>query len=122
MLREMIRNLNHSKACGRAGLRKKILCAINGRKGKFTAVQIAEEIGYTLKHEGVYPTCPNVRRMLTQLCKEGLLYQWITGNGMSPFAISEVPTYDVNYLLRTSELAEVLINHPNRILNGYRIR
>lgn len=103
-------------------LRERVLSVLQDREGKFTAVDIANEIGYPLKDDAVYPTCPNVRRMLTKLCKEGILFQWVTGNGISPFTISEVPTYTVNYLRRDSNLAKTLTEHPNRILTGYRIR
>lgn len=103
-------------------LRERVLSVLQNREGKFTAVDIANDIGYPLKDDAVYPTCPNVRRMLTKLCKEGILFQWITGNGRSPFGFSKVPTYDVNYLRRDSNLAKILIENPNRILTGYRIR
>lgn len=103
-------------------LMKRILPVLANRQGKFTAVDIAEEIGYPLDKSAYYPTCPNVRVALTKLCKSGLLYQWIIGEGMSASAISNTPNYTVNYLRRDSNLAKTLTEHPNRELVGYRIR
>lgn len=103
-------------------LKERILLHLQNRNGYFTAADIAREIGYPLNENGYFDSCPNVRRVLTKLCKEGKLYQWITGNGMSPSAISNTPKYNVNYLKVESDLANTLLNHPNRELVGYRIR
>ena len=103
-------------------LRDKIMSELDNRKyGKFDAESIADAIGVPLKGN-LYGTTPNVRRVLTQLCKEGLLYQWVLGNGMQPFALTRTATYNIYYLHRDSELANTLINHPNRTIKGYRIR
>ena len=103
-------------------LTDQILNVISNRQGKFTAVDIAEEIGYPLNETAYFPSCRNVRVILTKLCKEGLLYQWITGNGLSPTSIGNTSTYTVNYLRRDSDLASILLNHSNRKLIGYRIK
>lgn len=102
--------------------KKEILNYLESRNGCFTAADIAREMGLPLAETGYFDTAPNVRRILTKLCKEGYLYQWITGNGISPSALSNTPTYNVNYLKRDSELAITLLNNPNRTINGYRIR
>ena len=103
-------------------LKERILSVLANRQGKFSAVDIAEEIGYPIDGFGCLSTCKNVRVILTNLCKEGLLYQWITGNGLSPYAITNTAKYSVEYLRRDSELAKTLLEHPNRTLAGYRIR
>lgn len=103
-------------------LKQRILSVLANRQGKFSAVDIAEEIGYPIDNIGCLSTCKNVRVILTKLCKDGLLYQWITGNGLSPFAITNTAKYSVEYLRRDSELAKTLLEHPNRTLTGYRIR
>lgn len=103
-------------------LRQTILNTIADRNCMFTAVTIAEEIGYPLDYSAYYPTCKNVRVILTKLCKEGILYQWIIGEGRSVSSLSNTPTYSVNYLRRDSPLAKTLLNHPNRTLDGHRIR
>lgn len=103
-------------------LMERILPVLANRQGKFTAVDIANEIQYPLDESAYYPTCPNVRRALTKLCKRGLLYQWIIGEGLSASEISNTPNYTVNYLRRDSSLAKILTEHPNRELVGYRIR
>lgn len=103
-------------------LKERILSVLANRQGKFSAVDIAEEIGYPIDGFGCLATCKNVRVVLTNLCKDGLLYQWITGNGLSPFAITNTAKYSVDYLRRDSELAKTLTTHPNRTLVGYRIR
>lgn len=103
-------------------LKERIISVLANRQGKFSVVDIAEEIGYPVDSFGCLATCKNVRVVLTKLCKEGLLYQWVTGNGLSPFAITNTAKYSVDYLRRDSELAKTLLDHPNRTLVGYRIR
>lgn len=103
-------------------LKERIVFHLQNRNGCFTAADIAREIDYPLNESGYFDTCPNIGRVLTKLCKEGKLYLWITGNGMSPSALSNTPKYNVNYLKVDSDLANTLLNHPNRELVGYRIR
>lgn len=103
-------------------LKERILSVLVNRQGKFSAVDIAGEIGYPIDRFGCLSTCKNVRVILTKLCKEGLLYQWITGNGLSPFSLTNTAKYSVYYLRRDSNLAKTLLEHPNRTLVGYRIR
>lgn len=103
-------------------LKERIVFHLQNRNGCFTAADIAREIDYPLNESGYFDTCPNIRRVLTKMCKDGKLYQWITGNGMSPSALSNTPKYNVNYLKVDSDLANILLNHPNRELVGYRIR
>jgi hypothetical protein len=103
-------------------LKDRVLSFINSRgNGYYTAADVAREIGYPLT-DGYFETCPQVRRVLTSLCKAGLLYQWITGNGLGPSGITATPKYNVNFLRRDCELAQTLISHPNRTIVGYRIR
>jgi hypothetical protein len=103
-------------------LTEQILIHLQNCNGAFIAADIARAINYPMKETGYFDTCPQIRRVLTKLCKNGVLYQWITGNGMSPSAISNTPKYNVNYLKRNSDLASILLKHPNRQLVGYRFR
>jgi hypothetical protein len=122
MMNNRIRSNDTRKALNPSmGLRRRILQVLDKRGGKFTSVDIAQEIGYPLDYSAFYPSCKNVRVILTDLCKRGLLYQWIIGEGMSVSTISNTPKYAVYYLRRDSSLAEILTNHPNRRVNGYRI-
>ncbi len=105
------------------GLKQKILSVFDELPQRyFIAAQMANEIGYPTNEYGYFSTCKNVRIAMTKLCKEGFLYQWVTGNGQSPSALSNTATYSVNYLRRDSDLAKTLLNNPNRTLDGYRIR
>lgn len=103
-------------------LKKRVIEHVQGLGHWFTAVDVAAALHVELDSSHYYPTCPKVRRILTELCKEGVLYQFITGEGRMPSGITKTATYSVNYLNRNSELANRLLNHPNRRLNGYRIR
>lgn len=104
-------------------LRKKIISVYEKLPQRsFIAADMGRELGYILDESGYFATCKNVRVALTNLCKEGYLYQWITGNGLSPSGISNTCTYSVNYLRRDSDLAKRLLSNPNRELIGYRIR
>lgn len=94
----------------------------SGKHSKYTALEVAEAIGHPIALTGYYGHCPQVGRVLTQLCKEGVLYQWVTGNGSSPVAFTNVAKYDVNYLRQDSQLAKDLKQSPSRILKGYRFK
>jgi hypothetical protein len=105
------------------GLKQKIIEVYESMPQRaFIASEMAKEIGYELDEYGYFATCKNVRVAMTKLCKDGYLYQWITGNGMSPSSISNTCTYSIHYMRRDSNLAKTLLTHPNRTISGYRIR
>lgn len=103
-------------------LKKRIMEHVQGLGHWFTAVDVATALGVELDASHYFPKCTRVRRILTELCKDGMLYQFITGEGRMPSGITKTATYSVNYLNRNTELANTLLTHPNRRLNGYRIR
>jgi hypothetical protein len=106
----------------RRELKKEVIAFFERHEGKYTAVEVAEALEYPVQDgQAFYRTCPSVRRVLTQLCKEGLLYQWVIGTGMSPLTDRICP-YEVSYLKRDSELAGELLKSRGNLLKGYRFK
>lgn len=91
---------------------------------KFTASDIAELLNIELTvNNGFYKTCPKVSKALLELCKDGILYQWVLGTGGGLDGLSyNSHKWELYYLKRDSELAKQLLMSRGRLLNNYRFR
>lgn len=100
--------------------RDRILEVLPNLNGRFYAVEVADMIGAKVKNGGFYQTAPYVTKILTQLCKEGVLYQWIIGVGGKHDLSDCVPSWEMFYIKRDSDLAKQVVE--SRGVKGYRIR
>ncbi len=106
-------------------IKEKVRIAVAEKTGgRFSAVDLAHDIGVPTKYGNAsYEVCPSVTKELLKLCKDGVLYQWVIGTGGRLDGITfNGYCWEMYYLRRDSDLAKTLIEHPNRIVNGHRIR
>ena len=98
----------------------KILNILPTINHKFTCVDIAEIIGAKINMPCAYETAPYITKLLTELCKEGILYQRIIGVGGMNDLSDYAPKWEMWYIRCNTDLAKELLK--KRELNGYRFR
>lgn len=89
--------------------------------GRFTAVDIAEIIGLPI-NIWFQNSSPIATKYLLQLCKTGMIVQWVVSNGGKHDTIDNCPSWSMYYVRKNSPTFDWIMSGSNRRLDGYKIR